>query len=347
MSLTRRGKIVVLLGTLAGVLMAVILGGFLYLRSIGVYGASDPTGKVKIQIPTGSSSGDIGEILAREGVIDSAFGWRIAMYLEGGVEDVQAGRYELPQGLIPKDALEALLDQGPLGNEFVMVTIPEGSWLGDFSRIIGRETHISAQAFTKVLAGGRVKSSYLPRGSRNLEGLLFPSTYQVIPRDTALSVVRRLASEFEEQADAVGLDDARNTIGLSSYEAVVVASMVEAESKVDEDRAKISRVILNRIEKGMKLEIDATVYYALGRRGGSLDNSDLATDSPFNTRRFPGIPPGPIGAPGAESLKATVNPADAPWLYYVVIDCDGHHAFSESYDDFLDNVETYRAPDCG
>ena len=347
MSLTRRGRIVAFFGSLGAVLLLIVLTGFLYLRSIGVYGTSTPGTKVEIQIPTGSSKGDIGEILEREGVIESAFGWRIAMYLEGGVEDVQAGRYELPKGLIPKDALAALLDQGPLGDEFVSVTIPEGSWLSDFSRIIGRKTHISPNAFAKVLSSGRVKSSYLPPGSRNLEGLLFPSTYQVIPRDTALSVARRLSSEFEKQAGAAGLDDARTSIDLSPYEAIVVASMVEAESKVDEDRAKIARVILNRIEQDMKLEIDATVYYALGRRGGSLDKTDLATDSPFNTRRFPGIPPAPIGAPGAESLKATVNPADGPWLYYVVIDCEGHHGFSESYDTFLNNVETYRALDCG
>ena len=347
MSLTRRGRIVAFFGSLGAVLLLIVLAGFLYLRSIGVYGASDPGSKVEVQIPTGSSSGDIGNILEREGVIDSAFGWRIAMYLEGGVDNVQAGRYELPRGLTPKDALAALLEQGPLGDEFVSITIPEGSWLGDFSRIVGRETHISANAFTKVLSSGRVKSSYLPPGSRNLEGLLFPSTYQVIPRDTALSVAKRLASEFEEQADAAGIGRAQDAIGLSPYEAIVVASMVEAESKVDEDRAKIARVILNRIDKDMKLEIDATVYFALGRRGGSLDNSDLATDSPFNTRRFPGIPPGPIGAPGAESLKATVDPAEGPWLYYVVIDCEGHHGFSESYDEFLQNVETYRALDCG
>jgi len=121
-----------------------------------------------------------------------------------------------------------------------------------------------------------------------------------------------------------------------------VASLIEAEAKVDEDRAKISRVIYNRLAEPMSLGIDATVYYALGRRGGALTESDLAVDSPYNTRRFAGLPPTPIALPGRASLEAAINPEPGPWLYYVLADQSGVHTFSESYDQFLDDVDAAR-----
>ncbi len=320
------------------------LGGYLYLRAIGVYGEGVPGELVAVDIPKGSTVGDIGRILESRGVVPSAFGFRVVAYLEGGAEDIQAGKYELPQGLSARAALEALLEDVPTP-DFVTVTFPEGSWLSDFARILERDSHISGERFLSLTATAEVRSELLPEGIETLEGLLFPSTYQVIAKDTPRSVAQRLVGQMEERVAALD----RVTIqerGISPYEAIIVASMIEAEAKIPEERAKVAAVIYNRLEQGIKLGIDATVLYALGEHKDELTSSDLAVQSPYNTRQVAGLPPTPIGAAGLASLEAAFAPASGDWLYYVLEDCAGHHHFSESYDEFLQYKRAYQALDC-
>ena len=342
--LTRRGKVLVALMVLAIVVGIPLIGGFFYLRSIGVYGDSDPGPKVEVEIPKGSTAEEIGVLLAEESVIPSALGFRIAMFLQGGAEDIQAGTYSLRTGLSAPDAIDVLA-KGPRV-EFVEVTFPEGSWLTDFARIIDEQTHVDGDEFLQLVAEGQFRSKILPSEVETLEGLLFPATYQVIERDTAKSLAQRLMTEMEKRTEAIDFTARAEAVGLTPYEAMIVASMVEAEARVDEDRDKIARVIYNRIEEGMRLEIDATVLYALGEHKEELTRSDLAVDSPYNTRLVGGLPPTPIGAPGEASLEAAVNPADGPWLYYVLADCDGHHAFSADYDQFLADKRAYQSLNC-
>ena len=227
----------------------------------------------------------------------------------------------------------------------VTVTFPEGSWLTDFARIVGRETHISRRRFLSMARSGRVRSALQPADVDTLEGLLWPSTYQVDENDTATSLLRRLTDEMDERVADVDLEEPRKR-GLTAYEAVIVASMVEAEARVPSDRPKIATVIYNRLARGMSLGIDATVAYAIGKRGGGLTDEDLAVDSPYNTRIHTGLPPTPIGAPGMASLRATAEPATGNWLYFVVADCDGRHAFSDSYSEFLADKAAYQALQC-
>lgn len=344
MALTRRGKVIVGLGVVAFFLGCLLLIAYLYGRSIGVFGSSDLGEPVSLRIPQGATAEEIGTILERNDVIRSALGFRIALYLEGGFEDIQAGRYELFEGMVARDAIEALT-QGALADEFVTVTFPEGSWLTDFARILQRNTHISGAEFLELVETGTVRSRYSPTGIDTQEGLLFPSTYQIIERDDARSVAERVIGEFDRRLDALDFSGVE-AFGISPYEAIIVASMIEAEAKVGEERVMIARVIYNRLDQGIALGIDATVNYALGEHKEVLTQSDLAVDSPYNTRLYPGLPPTPIGAPGEASLQAAVAPAAGDWLYYVLEDCDGHHAFSESYDEFLRNKARYQALDC-
>ncbi|MGH2736279.1 MAG: endolytic transglycosylase MltG [Actinomycetota bacterium] len=343
MRLTRRGRAFVVLFILFGLIGVPLLGGAVYLSSIGVTGSSDPGRVVAFEIPEGATTTEVGEILEAEGVIDSAMGFRIASYLEGGTESIQAGKYELPTGLVARDALQRLTESGPIV-KFVDVTFPEGSWLEDFARILDRDTHISGKGFLKLLESGKIESSLLPEGSTNFEGLLFPSTYQIVETDTARSVAQRLADEMVKQLDRMGAS--AEQMGYSPYEIVNVASMVQAEAKVDRDRGKIARVIYNRLDEGIALGIDATVIYALGEHKTSLTETDLQVDSPYNTRQVAGLPPTPIGAPGLSSLEAAAAPADGPWIYYVLSDCEGHHAFSVDYDDFLQDKAAYQRLTC-
>jgi UPF0755 protein len=352
-TLTRRGRLTVFFGIVIVIFGGGLLFASIYLNSIGVWGSSDPGEPVLVEIPKGAGTEEIGDILEEAGVIESAFGFRIAAFTEGGVSDIQAGKHEIETGLTAPDALNALAESTPQTEVAVNVTFPENLWLRDFARIIEEDTHLSADRFLNVLESGKVKSKYLPNGEANMEGLLFPSTYQVIERDTELDVAQRLADEFEERAKQAGIDDAP-TLNLTPYEAITVASMIEAEARHDEERPMIARVIYNRIQQDMTLGIDATVYYAMGQQDPTmaaadkppLTTTELEIESPYNTRKFPGIPPTPIGASGEASLRAAVAPADGDWLYYVVSDCEGHHSFSVDYQDFLNDKAAYEALEC-
>ncbi len=343
MSLTKRGR-AVLLVVLAALVVGPVLGGYAYLRSLGVVGDSDPGPKVEVEIPAGSSAQEIGELLEAENIVPSALGFRVVVYLRGGAEDIQAGSYRLARDLSAGDALDALA-KGPIV-EFVEVTFPEGSWIEDFARIVDRETHISGDDFATVATSGEVPSKYRPEGIDTLEGLLFPATYQVVEEDTATSLVERLVKEFEKRADRLAFQERAAAQGIRVYPAVIVASMIEGEASAANDRDKIAAVIYNRLQQDMRLEIDATVLYALGEHKEELTRSDLEIDSPYNTRVVAGLPPTPIGAPGEASLEAAVSPADGDWLFYVLADCAGHHAFSVDYDEFLANKSAYESLDC-
>ncbi len=345
MALTRRGKVVTVGVVLALLGLAPLAVANVYLRSVGVWGSSDPGKKVAIEIPEGASTSAIGKLLADAGVIKSTTGWRIALFFEDGAEDIKAGRYEIATGLTAGDALAALLDSGPTGPKFVNVTFREGLWLEDFARALGDNTHISAQAFMKVLDQRKVSSELVPEDAPSLEGALFPSTYQIVEDDTARSVAQRLIDEMESKVASIDMSAAEE-LNLTPYDILIVASMIEAETRVDEERPMVARVIYNRLREGMTLGIDATVLYALGERKDTLTESELAIDSPYNTRLVAGLPPTPIGAPGAASLQAAAQPAQGPWLYYVLADCEGNHAFSESYDEFLNNKAAYQQLSC-
>ncbi|CAN5702167.1 endolytic transglycosylase MltG [soil metagenome] len=343
MRLTRRGKAVstlVVLFLLLGIPAAV---GVVYLNSIGVTSSSSPGEAVEVEIPEGTTMSEVGEILEDEGVIKSTTGLRVASFFGGGDEGIQAGTYQLSTGLSARDALDRMLE-GP-EVKFITVTFPEGSWLPEFADRLDEDTNLRGRDFLRALESGEVKSNILPNDSNNFEGLLFPSTYQIVEEDSAQTLAQRLVDETEKQLAKV--DTSRvEAMGYSKYDILNVASMIQAEAGVSRDRGKIARVIYNRLDEGMALGIDATVIYALGERRNSLTATDLEIDSPFNTRKVAGLPPTPIGAPGAEAIKAAASPVEGPWLYYVLSDCDGRHAFSVDYNDFLADKADYQNLTC-
>lgn len=340
---TARRRVTVLAAVVLTPIALILIAGYVLLRSIGVVGPSDPGATVEVVIPQGSSAADIGQLLEEKGVVRSALGFEVVARLDGRGQHIQAGRYELRRGLSARAAL-AVLEKGATA-EFVRVTFPEGSWLTDFATRLAEATDISAANFLGLATSGEIRSTLQPDTVDTLEGLLFPSTYQVVEEDTGRTVIKRLVTEFERRVAALDFSRAKAK-GLSRYEAVIVASMIEAEARVPQDRPKIAEVIYNRLEKGMRLEIDATIHYALGRHKRVLTASDLEVRSPYNTRMHYGLPPTPIGAPGLASLTAALNPAEGDLLYYVVKDCQGRHAFSASYDRFLENKAAYEQLEC-
>ena len=343
--LTKRGRIVAAFGILLLILAILAVPAFLWLRSVGLLKASDPSGKVTVVIPAGASTSEIGDILEEKGVVSSGLGFRIATYLEGGSEDIQAGKYTMPMGLSAKDALADLVSSGPEGPKIVSVTFPEGSWLVEFADTLEANTGLSAKEFEDVATSGSIRSRWQPGSVDTLEGLLFPSTYDISEKQDVEDVVRLLVDEFDQRFADAGAARAKK-LGVTRYEAAIVSSMIEAEALVDEERPKIASVIYNRLEADIALGIDATIIYGLGERGRDLTTEDLEQDNPYNTREILGLPPTPIGSSGDSSLEAALNPADTDLFYYVLSDCEGHHAFSETYEEFLENKAVYEGLTC-
>jgi UPF0755 protein len=299
----------------------------------------DPGRRVSVVVPRGATTADVAELLAAEDVITDARIFRYYLRVRGG-GPFQAGTYVLRRDSSMGDA-RAALREGPR-LDFTDVTVQEGKWASDVAEIVADVPGLDASAFAAELGSGVVRSLYQPQDVTNMEGLLFPDTYRVDQNEDEQAVLARMVTKLDEVATELGYADAAARVGRQPYEVLIVASLVEAEAKVDDDRAKIARVIYNRLQQGMTLGIDATVYYALQRKGGPLTRTDLAVDSPYNTRVNPGLPPTPIGLPGRASLEAAINPEPGPWLYYVLSDEEGHHAFSESYEEFQRNVAEAR-----
>lgn len=296
----------------------------------------EPGQAVQVVVPAGASARAIGELLAAEGVIDSPLRFEIAVRTSGAAARLQAGTYRLETGMEEEAALEVLL-AGPVVETF-WVTVVEGLWVEEIVQSLARQTEFSEEDYRQVLVEGRVESELLPEEPdelRDWEGLLFPDTYQFeLEGVTPQRILQRMADTMERRVE--GIDWARlEELGVSRYQAIIVASLVEAETRIDDERSLVASVVYNRLDQGIALEIDATVLYAVGKRGSGPTASDLEVDSPYNTRRFPGLPPTPIGAPGLASLQAAADPADTDYLYYVLVDRSGRHGFTASYDEFL------------
>lgn len=335
----RAGRWLAALGVLVVVGLLVAGAGAIYVKGL-VDPSGEPGAEVALEVPNGSTPQDIGALLTAEGVIEDANVWRWYLRVKGGGPFL-AGSYTFRQNSSMGDAV-AVLEGGPALAAFQNVTIAEGLTVAEVAREVGETGFLDGARFGELMASGTYRSRYQPPEITTLEGLLYPDTYRLEEGEDEEDLLNRMIATLDGIAQELGYDDAEAKTGRSAYEVLVIASLVEAEAKVDEDRAKISRVIYNRLDEPMSLGIDATVYYALGRRGGSLNRTDLDVDSPYNTRKFPGLPPTPIAIPGRASLEAAINPEPGPWLYYVLADASGVHAFSEGYQEFLDNVDAAR-----
>lgn len=279
---------------------------------------------VAVTIPTGATTGRIVAILHDHGVVGDAtlFRWYLRFK---GAGSFQAGDYTLRRRQ-PFAAVVSDLKKGPAVVSH-RLTIPEGFTLAQIAARVGRLAGRSADAFLQLARSGAVRSQYEPAGSNNLEGLLFPDTYDFDPRDDERAILTRLTQGLDAVAAATGLDQGAARLGLTPYQVVIVASMIEREAKVPEDRGMVARVIYNRLKSGTPLGVDATLRYGLDRPTQPLRQSDLASDSPYNTRKRAGLPPTPIASPGRAALEAALNPTPGPWQYYVLADASGRHAF--------------------
>lgn len=301
---------------------------------------------IQVEIPKGSVASTIGEILEDNGIISSAVEFRIATRLSGD-SDYKAGTYSLSPSMTIDEIREILLEGNDDSNT-VQLVIPEGYTLNDIAAEAEKEGVCTAEAFLASASGDEFEFKYMDQtleGEKRLEGFLYPDTYEVYRNDDPANVIRRMLERFEEKYDAIAAAHPDSGI-LSKYstlQIVTVASLVEREAFLDQDRAPIASVIYNRLDAGMKLQFNTTVEYILGEVR-DLTYADLEIDSPYNTYYYAGLPVGPIASPGEASLEAAIMPADTEYMYFVTSDKgDSSMAFSVTYEDFLKDKEAWQA----
>lgn len=323
---------------LLAILVLAALAVLVFIALIG--GGSEAAGEVTITIPEGATTADIAALLLKEEVIEDE-GEFLEMAQAAGIDqELQSGVYVFTRG----EPLDSILNklEGGLQDPAAVLTVPEGYSIYEIADLVAQKTDSSREDYLEAV---NINGRELPlEGSEkapDLEGFLFPSTYSLNGGFDVGEFVDSQLQTFLEETGDLGWDEAAG-LGVSQYEALIIASMVEREARVDEERPLVAAVIYNRIRQGMKLEIDATVQYALAIQGSEgkwkedLTAQDLAIDSPFNTRLYGGLPPGPICSPGIESIKAALEPAEVDYLYYVATgDAEGHHIFTSSYEEFL------------
>jgi UPF0755 protein len=334
----------------AGALLALVAAAAAvwFLVSLFQPFAGSGQGSVIVEIPKGAGVSRIGSILARDGVVSSAFFFEVRALLEGKNGQLHSGRFKLKRDMSYAAAIKAL-SAPPPAVIAVKVVIPEG-----YTRL-----QIAALAQQDALSGSYLAASqrsarldparYGAPSGAGLEGFLFPATYQLSAGDRVQRLVTQQLSAFRLRFGPRELRRARG-LGVTPYGLLTVASMVEREARLPRDRPLIAAVIYNRLRRGMALAIDATIYYALAQREGiaaygrELTAPELQLDSPYNTRVHAGLPPTPISNPGSASIEAAANPARVPYLYYVAApDGCGEHVFSRSYARFKADAAAYEA----
>jgi UPF0755 protein len=338
---TRRARA----GAIAALLLAIFAVWFLV--SLFQPFAGGGSGSVIVEIPKGAGASKIGSILERDGVVSSGFFFELRAFLDGKRSSLYSGRFQLRRGMSYASAIAAL-SKPPPAAIIVKIVIPEGFTRAQIAQLAAHEelagSYLAASARSSEL---RPSHYGAPPGTANLEGFLFPATYEAVAGAPAGRLVSEQLVAFKERFGAHLFRSAR-ALSETPYQLLTVASMVEREAKVPADRARIAAVIYNRLRAGMPLAIDATIYYAIElQRGiatytGELTASQLQMSSPYNTRTHVGLPPTPIANPGEASVEAAEHPAHVPFLYYVLgADGCGEHVFSSTYSRFRENVAAY------
>jgi len=324
------------LGLIAVVGIAAI---FLGARTVaGLVSGGDSWSVLAGELP-GSSATAIYETMQDAGVVRSSDLQAAAR--AAGVEDrLQAGTYALVTDMDPADVVRRLIEGGDVQSG-VTFTVIEGWTINRIVEELASATGIDEAAYRTALSNGSVTSPLLPDGVTDpvvrWEGLLFPAKYLMAEDATPTETLQMMATEMTrrfEEVDWAGIGD----LGISRYEALVIGSLIEWEAGTDSDRPIISSVIHNRLDQPMRLQIDATVIYALGYNPGRVLAEDLKIESPYNTYLIDGLPPTPIGTVSAASLQAAVNPSQTEFLFYVLGNADGTHVFATTYEQHQANV---------
>ncbi|MBA3296902.1 MAG: endolytic transglycosylase MltG [Acidobacteria bacterium] len=322
-------------GFLLGALTVVAWTYVIFQRPYKGYNAAEQF----VDIPTGTGTTTMAQRLADAGVIRSAATFRLAVWLRGAGRRLQAGEYRFEKPMTTAEVVDMLAR----GGVFVRsITFREGLTIREMAAVFQASGIGTSAQFIAASKQAKLIVDIDP-GARDLEGYLFPDTYTMPRRMTASDLVDRMVNRFDKALTPELVEQAAAR-GMSVRQLVTLASLVEKETGKADERPTVAGVYINRLKIGMGLQCDPTVIYALmlaGRYDGNIRREDLQIDSPYNTYRYPGLPPGPVAAPGEASLRAAANPAGVPYLYFVSRN-DGSHVFSTTLDEHNRNVDEFQ-----
>lgn len=302
------------------------------------------TGEVVVRVAQQETATDIGLTLEEKGVVKSAEAFIKAAKRDPRSRTIQPGFYRLRSRMSGEAALAMLLNPESRLRDDVVIT--EGLRLTEAVHDLAEGTGIPAKEFEEILKNPETLE--LPTYAKGKpEGFLFPATYPVDPGTTAEGLLYDMVSRFRQEAERLRLEERARKVGMTPYEIVTVASIVEAEARRPRDFPKVARVIYNRLnadDKWLnKLQMDSTVHYAVNKSGRvSTTSEDRQNPSPYNTYVHPGLPPGPINSPGAAALEAALNPAEGDWLYFVAVNPDtGETRFASTWEEHQQNEKLF------
>jgi UPF0755 protein len=345
----RRRRIAPLLALI--VIVAVVAASYVIVRQVADrFVVSDYSGSgqgfVRIQVQPGDGADDIGATLAKAGVVKSARAFVNAASASGQAGSIQPGMYQVRLHSSGAAALSEILD--PANRLVSKVTIPEGYTYKQVLAKVSEVTGLPLAAVTE--ASTHLADLGVPPSIKatSVEGLLFPATYDFDPDTTASSALQAMITKFSAEYASLGVDAKARALGLTGYQVLIIASIAEAEAKFDADRAKVARVILNRVAAKRALQVDATSAYAAkiaGKDPASVVYNTI--DSPYNTYTHPGLPPTPIGNPGEAAIVSALDPPAGDWMYYVNVDAAGHLGFFTDENAFLAAAAKCKAQNWG
>ena len=342
---------------IALVIVAVLAGAGYWGVSVGLEKIKDQfasakdypgpgTGEVSFEVKPGDTLAVMGRGLKAKGIVASVEAFTDAASGNPKADGIQPGFYSLKKEMKASDVVSILVDPGNIVT--TNVVIPEGFTVKQIEARLVKETGFKKADFDAALKDP--KALGLPDDAKgNPEGYLFPATYKFGPEEKPADMLHDMVARWQQSANDDDLVAGAQALGYTPHEIMTIASLIEAEGR-GKYRNRISRVIYNRLENpdnGLTnglLEIDATVNYALGRDdiGLALTEEDLQVDSPYNTRKNPGLPPGPIDSPGDAAIQAALHPADGPWLWYVTVNLKtGETKFTDSYTEFQQFKQEY------
>ncbi|HEX3239716.1 MAG TPA: endolytic transglycosylase MltG [Solirubrobacterales bacterium] len=329
---------------IAAVIVAFLVIWFLYALFQPFH--SDGSDPVQLKIPKGASVSEVGDLLIDKGVIEdpilpisgsTLFQMRVT--LEGKRSDLYAGGFTLTKDMSYGSAIDAL--STPPVKRTTTVTIPEGYTRSQAAELVSEDG--VPGSYTKKT----VKSKYLDpadyggKDAKDLEGFLFPNTFELKPKAPVADLVELQLKDFKKQIKKVDMKYAKSK-NLTVFDVLIIASMIEREAGIAKQRKLVAAVVYNRLKEGMPLGIDATIRFATGNYSQPLTESQLAIDSPYNTRTNQGLPPGPINSPGLDAIQAAAHPAKSDFVFYVnKPNTCGELAFSASEEEFEEDVAAY------
>jgi UPF0755 protein len=323
------------------ILIGIICLFFIYARVMLSPVSSRGEGReVVVAIPISATANQVGEILKQNELVRSPRLFSLYARFTGRDDQIKAGQYKLNSSFSTKELLRELVE-GRLAEQ--SFTVPEGYTTAQIADLLASKGLADKTEFLKAVSTAEFDFSFLkelPAGEKRLEGYLFPDTYQVASDSTPVSIIDMMLERFAREMEELDYAAQAGRAGVTLPEAVIIASLIEREALVDAERPLIAGVIYNRLKIDMPLQLCASVQYALGATKPELSYQDLEIDSPYNTYKIYGLPPGPISMPGRKSLLAAVQPTDTEYLYYVAKP-DGSHAFATTLEEHEANKGMY------